>query len=73
MRSIETHLVMLSLLLSLAFTGLAAAVDITVQSTGGNASLFKYGIFFEELNHAGDGGLYAECMGFASFEFQSFH
>ncbi|KAI9705205.1 MAG: hypothetical protein M1820_005352 [Bogoriella megaspora] len=59
---------MLTSLAVLAFTSTAAAVDIAVQSTGGNASIFTYGIFFEELNHAGDGGLYAELIRNRAFQ-----
>src|SRR2546423_3853829 len=33
-----------------------------------NVSPMLYGIFFEEINHAGDGGLYAEMVRHRSFD-----
>lgn len=38
-----------------------AAVNLTVASTGGNVSSpLQYGLMFEDINHSGDGGIYAE-------------
>ena len=57
-----------------AFSHVAQAADpdarITVEADklGANISPLLYGIFFEEINRAGDGGLYAEMLQNRSFE-----
>lgn len=43
-------------------------IIINVQDKGADVSPSLYGIFFEEINHAGDGGLYAELVNNRSFE-----
>ncbi len=43
-------------------------VNVDVQHLGAAVSPRLYGIFFEEINHAGDGGLYAELVQNRSFE-----
>ena len=43
-------------------------VDIDCAHPGASVSPRLYGIFFEEINHAGDGGLYAELVQNRSFE-----
>ena len=35
---------------------------INLQEKGAEVASSMYGIFFEEINHAGDGGLYAELV-----------
>ena len=35
---------------------------INLQEKGAEVAPSMYGIFFEEINHAGDGGLYAELV-----------
>lgn len=48
----------------------AAQVTMTIDATRRSAltSDHQYGLFFEEINHAGDGGLYAELIRNRSFE-----
>lgn len=41
---------------------------INLQEKGAEVVPSMYGIFFEEINHAGDGGLYAELVKNRSFE-----
>ena len=41
-------------------------VDVTSKGTPVPPNL--YGIFYEEINHAGDGGLYAELVANRGFE-----
>ena len=41
---------------------------IDVSAKGPDVNPHMYGIFFEELNHSGDGGLYAELVSNRSFE-----
>jgi alpha-N-arabinofuranosidase len=45
-----------------------AHIDIDADAQGVPISPVLYGIFFEEINHAGDGGLYAELVRNRSFE-----
>lgn len=47
-----------------------AQVTLTIQPAQHQAEIgdLHYGIFFEEINHAGDGGLYAELIRNRSFE-----
>ena len=44
------------------------AIVINLQEKGNPVSPSMYGVFFEEINHAGDGGLYAELVKNRSFE-----
>ena len=61
-------------LLALVLTALAlpAAAQVTMnidaKKRGPLTSPYQYGLFFEEINHAGDGGLYAELIRNRSFE-----
>ena len=41
---------------------------VNLQEKGAEVATSMYGIFFEEINHAGDGGLYAELVNNRSFE-----
>jgi alpha-L-arabinofuranosidase len=45
-----------------------ARIPIDASAQGTPISPILYGIFFEEINHAGDGGLYAELVRNRSFE-----
>ena len=68
-----THLFPRPTLLAAAFFAAIGAsaqpvVDVDVQHLGATVSPTLYGIFFEEINHAGDGGLYAELVQNRSFE-----
>lgn len=57
---------LLSLLL---LAGIARAVNLTVSTTGGNASsALMYGLMFEDINHSGDGGIYAELIQNRAFQ-----
>ena len=59
-----------ALLLSVAPTLVFAGDNITInmQERGPEVPASMYGVFFEEINHAGDGGLYAELVQNRSFE-----
>ncbi len=48
---------------------LAGPVDINVGKPGAPIQPTMYGIFFEDINFAADGGLYAELVKNRSFEF----
>lgn len=61
---------MLSYLLSCAMAGMAQmdAIKIDLNKKEADVSQNLYGIFFEEISHAGDGGLYAELVQNRGFE-----
>src|SRR6187402_2243723 len=44
------------------------AITIDAGAPGARISPTLYGIFFEEISHAGDGGLYAELVQNRGFE-----
>ncbi|MGC4073924.1 MAG: alpha-L-arabinofuranosidase C-terminal domain-containing protein [Nibricoccus sp.] len=44
------------------------SITIDLQKKGAEVAPSMYGVFFEEINHAGDGGLYAELVQNRSFE-----
>ncbi|KAJ5815218.1 alpha-L-arabinofuranosidase A [Penicillium riverlandense] len=47
----------------------AHAISISVSSSGGNdTSPLEYGLMYEEINHSGDGGLYAELVRNRAFQ-----
>jgi alpha-N-arabinofuranosidase len=47
----------------------AGAISLKVASTGGNASSpLMYGLMFEDINHSGDGGIYAELIQNRAFQ-----
>ncbi len=68
MRKIRFNILVM-LLLMIASTA-AAQVTLTLSPAerGHKIADTHYGIFFEEINHAGDGGLYAELIRNRSFE-----
>jgi alpha-L-arabinofuranosidase len=60
------------MMLSLSFpllASLASAINLNVSATGGNASSpVTYGLMFEDINHSGDGGIYAELIQNRAFQ-----
>ena len=46
----------------------SARLDVQVNAPGKAISPMLYGIFFEEINRSGDGGIYAEMLQNRSFE-----
>jgi len=59
-----------ALLASIAVPALSqtASVSVNAASTGARMGSMHYGIFYEEINHAGDAGLWAELIKNRSFE-----
>jgi lysophospholipase L1-like esterase len=51
-----------------AASGQNPSLTIDVSPPGAKISPTLYGVFFEEINHAGDGGLYAELIRNRTFE-----
>ncbi|MBQ7472396.1 MAG: carbohydrate binding domain-containing protein [Prevotella sp.] len=61
--------VVLGAFLCCAMTTVAqVTMNIDAKKRGPMISPYQYGLFFEEINHAGDGGLYAELIRNRSFE-----
>ncbi len=64
-----------TILISLTLTGLACLpssareIDVDLSKPGAAIQPTMYGIFFEDINFAADGGLYAELVKNRSFEF----
>ena len=52
-----------------ASAGAANVLDVQVNKVGAPIQPTMYGIFFEDINYAADGGLYAEMIKNRSFEF----
>ena len=57
-------------LLSLAALAQTHQLDINLKKAGAPIPSTLYGIFFEDINYAADGGLYAELIKNRSFCFQ---
>lgn len=66
--------VSLSLLFMLSLASFSRAqsadmvLNVDLKSRGATVPASLYGLFFEEINHAGDGGLYGELLENRSFE-----
>ena len=60
-----------ALLLTAALTSATAQnmLDVNTKKTGAPIQSTMYGIFFEDINYAADGGLYGELVKNRSFEF----
>ena len=56
---------------SLSATAQTHVLDINTKKLGAPVQPTMYGIFFEDINYAADGGLYAEMVKNRSFEFSS--
>src|SRR5574344_1084704 len=61
-------LILFALLTSVANINAQVTMNIDPNNSGAKISDYQYGLFFEEINHAGDGGLYAELIRNRSFE-----
>ena len=57
-----------TLLLSSLGASAQVTVDVDAAQKGKAVSPMLYGIFYEDINHAADGGLYAELVRNRSFE-----
>ncbi len=58
----------LTLLICTSVCAEPASITIRTDQPGAAVPASLYGIFFEEINHAGDGGLYAELIQNRSFD-----
>ncbi len=63
-----TLLLLICLLLAASLANAQNRIVIDANRPANPVSKTLYGLFFEEINHAGDGGLYAELLRNTSFE-----
>ena len=61
-------MMMTACVLAAMATHAQVVIDIDANQRGPKISPTHYGIFFEDINHAADGGLYAELIRNRSFE-----
>ena len=66
MRKLTTLLLLAA---GLTATAQTHVIDVNTQKLGAPVQPTMYGIFFEDINYAADGGLYAEMVKNRSFEF----
>lgn len=59
----------LALSSALASVAQTHVMDVNTKKTGATVQSTMYGLFFEDINYAADGGLYAEMVKNRSFEF----
>ena len=64
----KTHLLLTACWLCCGAAAAQVTIDIDANQRGPRISPMHYGIFFEDINHAADGGLYAELIRNRSFE-----
>ena len=64
----KTHLLLTACWLCCGAAAAQVTIDIDANQRGPRISPTHYGIFFEDINHAADGGLYAELIRNRSFE-----
>ena len=64
----KRHFLALSLMAMAQTAGAQVVIDIDADKRGPMVSPTHYGIFYEDINHAADGGLYAELIRNRSFE-----
>ena len=68
LRQLMTAFVGLLICLHVSATTADVRMVINAANRGPMTNDYQYGLFFEEINHAGDGGLYAELIRNRSFE-----
>ena len=69
MRNVLSWLLVIALFLS-PCTALASSLTADANTTVHEMSDTLYGLFFEDINHNADGGLYAELLNNRSFEYE---
>ena len=63
-------IIVLSMVLAVSVKGAKPEIYVDVIRPGHSISPMLYGLFFEDINYAADGGLYAELIMNRSFEFE---
>ena len=69
MKALKILLALASACSALTLSAQTNAFDIDLKKVGAPIQPTMYGIFFEDINYAADGGLYAELVKNRSFEF----
>ncbi len=69
MKSISLLTTSIALITAISVSAEGNTFDINMKKTGAPIQSTMYGIFFEDINYAADGGLYAELVKNRSFEF----
>lgn len=64
----RTFTIVAGCLMAAVGTHAQVVIDVDAQQRGPKISPTHYGIFFEDINHAADGGIYAELIRNRSFE-----
>ena len=59
----------LAMLASLSATAQSHVMDVDTRKAGAPIQSTMYGLFFEDINYAADGGIYGELVKNRSFEF----
>lgn len=57
-----------ALVMAACFGAAANEINVDLSKRGNDVDRSLYGVFFEEINHSGDGGLYAELVRNRNFE-----
>lgn len=53
----------------LALARVASTINLSVSANGDNVTFpLMYGLMFEDINHSGDGGIYAELIQNRAFQ-----
>ncbi len=65
----KTILTAAALLVSVSVTGQTVRMDVNLKKAGAPVQPTMYGIFFEDINYAADGGLYGDMVKNRSFDF----
>ena len=69
MKPISLITTAIALITAMPLSAESNTFDINLKKTGAPIQSTMYGIFFEDINYAADGGLYAELVKNRSFEF----
>ncbi len=69
MKPISLLTTAIALITAISVSAEGNTFDINMKKTGAPIQSTMYGIFFEDINYAADGGLYAELVKNRSFEF----
>ena len=67
--NLKTFIASLALASSLCANAQTNVMEVNTKKTGATIQPTTYGIFFEDINYAADGGLYGELVKNRSFEF----
>ncbi len=67
--NLKSTFITTALLLGASLTSGSQVLTVRTDKPGAEVQSTMYGLFFEDINYAADGGLYAEMVKNRSFEF----